>query len=334
TDRLCERPRPSCANFPKISRTEWTATTDADGNVERLAIFTALPTARQLAENPYHDRIEGDVFVFTGAGRSGDQSVTGPNARIREQRAKPFPIYGFLQIVSRRDPTIGSRRWRFIGLLEYLRCFRERQLDALGEWRNAWAFELRLLGEIELVKIDEDLALANEVLGRLPTSSEDDLEVVNPAEESGSTPIVLEELEPIRRQLLAYEPREFEFVIQNLLQQSGFSNVEVTKFSKDGGIDVNAKPGLRSWPMRQVLLQLQAKRWLHTVGRKEIAELRGSLKPHTAGCIVTTSHFSRAALAEAVEPGKVPIAAIDGYELASIIKQLKLELPKVPTGTA
>lgn len=266
--------------------------------------------------------------------KSGDQSVTGPNARIREQRTKPFPIYGFLQIASRRDPTLGSRRWRFIGLLEYLRCFRERQLDSLGEWRNAWAFELRLLGEIAFVKIDEDLALANEVLGRLPTPSEDDLEVVNPAEVSGSTSIVLEELEPIRRQLLAYEPREFEFVIQNLLQQSGFSNVEVTKFSQDGGIDVNAKPGLRSWPMRQVLLQLQAKRWLHTVGRKEVAELRGSLKPHSAGCIVTTSHFSRAALAEAVEPGKVPIAAIDGYELASIIQQLKLELPKIPSGTA
>ncbi len=139
--------------------------------------------------------------------------------------------------------------------------------------------------------------------------------------------IDLSRIEQIRRQMLSFEPRRFELVIEDLLVQSGFEHVEVTKYSQDGGIDVNARPGQLCWPMRHVLLQLQAKRWLHTVGRKEVAELRGSLQPHAAGCIVTTSHFSRAALVESSAPGKVPIRAIDGIELANVVASLDLKLP-------
>ena len=105
-----------------------------------------------------------------------------------------------------------------------------------------------------------------------------------------------------------------------------FSEWKLLKYSQDGGIDVNARPGQRSWPISHLLVQLQAKRWLHTVGRKEVAELRGSLQPHAAGCIVTTSHYSRAALTEAAAPGKVPISLIDGYELASLVNLLQLKL--------
>jgi restriction endonuclease Mrr len=79
--------------------------------------------------------------------------------------------------------------------------------------------------------------------------------------------------------------------------------------------------------LRHLLTQIQVKRWLHTVGRKEVAELRGSLRPHAAGCIVTTSHFPRAAVTESTEVGKVPITLIDGYELARIIQSVKLDLP-------
>jgi restriction endonuclease Mrr len=52
------------------------------------------------------------------------------------------------------------------------------------------------------------------------------------------------------------------------------------------------------------LVQVQAKRWLHSVGRKEVAELRGSLQPFAKGAVVTTSHFSRAAINEATDDGR------------------------------
>ena len=95
----------------------------------------------------------------------------------------------------------------------------------------------------------------------------------------------------------------------------------IEEFMKNGGIDVEAIVGDTDWPLRGARVQIQAKRWLHTVGRKEVAELRGSLAQYSRGTIVTTSQFSKAALSEAHQPGKLPIVMIDGYDFAKIIKR-------------
>ncbi len=299
---------------------------DASGNVERLVIFTSRPSARQVVENPYHDRTEGDVLIYTGAGREGDQTVSGVNARIAQQQDTPFPIYGFVQVASRRDASTGKKRWAFLGLLQYLRSYREKQIDSRGELRNALVFELLIHSEPSVIAKELDSRIMSELVASHPRDElSDDRDVVTEST-SSEVSFDLSRIEPIRRQLLAFEPRQFEHVIHHLLSQSGFEQIEVTKYSQDGGIDLNARPGERSWPIRHLLVQLQAKRWLHTVGRKEIAELRGSLQPHAAGCILTTSHFSRAALNESTSPGKVPIMVIDGYELANVIAKLNLRL--------
>ena len=133
-------------------------------------------------------------------------------------------------------------------------------------------------------------------------------------------------IEVIRSRLLGYSPEQFEHVIKDLLIQTGFDRVTVTKFCQDGGIDINAFTSSKMWPITNLMIQIQAKRWLHTVGRKEIAELRGSLKPFARGCVVTTSHFSRAAIAEAYESGKNPVNLMDGFELSSLIDKLNLNL--------
>lgn len=305
------------------------AKTDSSGKIERLVMMTSVPSARQQAENPYHDRLEGDILIYTGAGREGNQTISGPNARIVEQANSSFAIYGFILMGSRRDPKFSTKRWAFLGLLEYLRCYRERQIDSSGNWRNAWLFELRVHSDVPspIKKIDEN-RIVLDLLANNRSDIDLEREIINPAASdegvSSATDYVL--LESIRRQLLSYEPRQFEYFLQDLLVRSGFQHVEVTKYSKDCGIDVNARPGHQSWPISHLLVQLQAKRWLHTVGRKEVAELRGSLQPHAAGCIVTTSHYSRAALTEATAPGKVPISLIDGYELASLANSLGLKL--------
>jgi restriction system protein len=129
----------------------------------------------------------------------------------------------------------------------------------------------------------------------------------------------MEEVEHVRGKLLAMEPKNFEIFIKDLLVKCGFLDVCVTKFSADGGIDVNARTGGRIWIFENTLIQVQAKRWLHSVGRKEVAELRGSLQPFARGAVVTTSHFSKAAINEASEAGKNPIALVDGFRLSRIV---------------
>ena len=303
-----------------------------NGVPKRLVVMTSVPTARQRSENPYHDRLEGNILVYTGAGREGDQTISGPNARILQQPKDGFPVYGFMLMESRRKGPTGAKRWAFIGLMEYLRSYREQQIDSSANLRWAWVFEFRVCDEVKRVPIVQDLALMAGLLAESNMSgviSSEDRQIAN----SDAEPLPSENrvaIERTRAQLLSYQPREFEVLLQSLLVQSGFERVTVTRYSQDGGIDVNAYPGSTSWPIRDLLVQLQAKRWLHTVGRKDVAELRGSLLAYARGCLVTTSHFSRAALIEAREAGKSPIILIDGYELARIITTLKLSLPNIP----
>jgi hypothetical protein len=63
-------------------------------HVRRVVLLTAAPTAKIERENPYHDRIEGDVLVYAAAGLNGDQTLGGVNKRLATQPDMQFPIYG------------------------------------------------------------------------------------------------------------------------------------------------------------------------------------------------------------------------------------------------
>ena len=295
--------------------------------LRRLVVMTTVPDARILRENPYHDRIEGDVLVYTAAGREGDQSVAGANKRLAAQLDTPFPIYGFSNIDNRRASPHGKKRWEFLGLLQYTRHYPEVQVDARQQPRDAWVFEMLIHRSLEVVPIDHDLAISAELIAKSPLSSaadERELAKKEPSESAGKiTPDPIQ-TEALRRQLLALHPEQFEHLIKSVLELSGFSRVAVTRYSQDGGVDVNAYADSSVWPLRNLHLQVQAKRWLHTVGRREVAELRGSLEPLARGAIVTTSYFSRAALGESLASGKSPIVLVDGNEFAGIVGRLKV----------
>jgi HJR/Mrr/RecB family endonuclease len=305
--------------------------TGGNGTVARVIVMTSVVSARQASENPYHDRIEQDILVYTGAGREGNQSLAGVNKRIPQQLDLAFPIYGFLLIGSRRDKNFGPKRWRFLGLLEYLRHYPETQTDVRGRVRQVWLFEFRIHREPEIVPVQNDLAVSLEVIQAARAThyvSEKDREVA-PMNVLGNSEDAKEDaaqIEAVRKQLLASSPQQFEHIIRDVLVRTGFESVNVTKYSQDGGIDVNAFAGKLMWPLQNLLLQIQAKRWLHTIGRKEVAELRGSLQPFARGAIVTTSHFSKAAISEASDPGKNPIVLVNGYDFASLIKSTGLKL--------
>jgi restriction endonuclease Mrr len=289
-------------------------------------VLTAAPTARQASENPYHDRIEDDVLVYTGAGREGDQTLGGVNKRIPQQFELNFPIYGFIIVGSRRDRTLGRRRWRFLGLLEYLRHYPDSQVDSRKAVRNVWAFEFRILREIDLVEVKNDYPLSDSAIreSRHRLKELADETQIQRSETQVELGLDAAQVEQMRARLLGVVPERFEHLIRDLLLATGFEKVAVTRYTQDGGIDVNAYASSRMWPVRDMLVQVQAKRWLHSVGRKEVAELRGSLAPNARGTIVTTSHYSKAAITEATESQKTPIVLVDGYTLASLFMTHKL----------
>jgi HJR/Mrr/RecB family endonuclease len=295
--------------------------------VQRAVVMTSEQDFHGVGENPYHDRLESGVLTYTAAGKLGEQTLAGINRRLIEQKKFNFPIYGFALVASRRDTSVGPRRWKYLGLLEYLRHYPDTQLDAEGKVRKVWLFELKIHRERKTLPLTSEAAISSQILtaSRLQAvNSSDDDEIVD--ESANPQAGDIERIERVRGKLLAMEPRNFEFFIKDLLVHCGFSDVCVTRFSADGGVDVNAKAGGRIWIFENSVVQIQAKRWLHSVGRKEVAELRGSLQPFARGAVVTTGHFSKAAINEASEEGKNPIALVDGFRLSKVVldEQFKL----------
>ncbi|MFZ0321349.1 MAG: restriction endonuclease [Candidatus Sulfotelmatobacter sp.] len=291
-----------------------------DKAVVRAVVMTSEQNFHGARENPYHDRLEGGVLTYTAAGKLGQQTLAGMNSRLIEQKTFNFPIHAFSLIASRRDKSVGPNHWKYLGLLEYLRHYPDTQLDAEGKVRKVWLFEFRIHNEQGPVPLASDAVVSSKVLiaSRLQSSNnDDDDEIVDESDRRQTEDF--ERIEQVRGKLLAMEPRGFEFFIKNLLVHCGFSDVCVTRFSADGGVDVNARTGSRIWIFENTLVQVQAKRWLHSVGRKEVAELRGSLQPFARGAVVTTSHFSKAAINEASEEGKNPIALVDGFRLSKVV---------------
>ena len=302
-----------------------------DDSVRRAVILTSVPTARQLSENPYHDRIENDILVYTGAGRDGDQTLAGVNKRLPQQLDRNFPAYGFVLVGSRRDPKIGPKRWRFLGMLEYLRHYPDTQSDRGGALRKVWLFEMRVHTKPNTVIVKRDQELAARLLAesreRFRESREDrTIGKTPPIGPALGVDIEPAEIEAIRSQLLAKSAEWFEHFIKDLMSATGFVRVSVTKFSQDGGVDVNGHASANMWPVEDMLVQIQAKRWLHTVGRKEVAELRGSLEPFARGAVVTTSHYSKAAIIEARVVGRSPIVLVDGHSLAKIVRRVGMKI--------
>lgn len=288
--------------------------------VLRAVVMTSPQGVHGKGENPYHDRLEAGVLTYTAAGKLGEQTLAGVNNRLVEQQKLAFPIHGFAQVASRRDRAVGPRRWRYLGLLEYVRHYPDTQLDAAGRVRKVWLFEFNIHHDPGNIRLAMDAAISKLVLAESAQRSaadNDENDIVDEgARKSGED---IERIERVRSKLLALEPRRFELFIKDLLLHCGFVDVCVTKFSADGGIDVNARASVRMWVFENTLVQVQAKRWLHSVGRKEIAELRGSLKPFAKGAVVTTGHFSKAAINEAGESGKNPITLIDGFRLSKAV---------------
>jgi HJR/Mrr/RecB family endonuclease len=290
---------------------------DANRNVRHVAILTAAEESGRLpAENPYHDRIEGNILIYTAQGRVGDQDLlAGRNKRLIEQYSVPTPFFGFV--------NIGRQTYRFLGLLELLRHYQENQADRKGAIRKVWLFEFRIHDKPEVVPVEDAPSISasllaesrrNNPMGKLEREVSPLPQALE--ESAGSTAM---EVETVRARLFRFTPYDFERFIKLVLERSGFVGVSVTRATGDGGIDVDAYVDETNEFFAGTHLQAQVKRWRHAVGSPEINNFRGALSTTAKGVFVTTSHFTRAALAEARHESKPSIALVDGDKLAGII---------------
>ena len=120
------------------------------------------------------------------------------------------------------------------------------------------------------------------------------------------------------------EPAAFERLSQRLLREAGFVKVEVTGRSGDGGID---GVGVLRLNLLSFITLFQCKRYAGTVGPGTVRDFRGAMVGRSdKGLIITTGTFSTDARREATRDGAPAIDLIDGDQLCTLLKDLKLGL--------
>lgn len=118
-------------------------------------------------------------------------------------------------------------------------------------------------------------------------------------------------------------PSGFERLIQRVLRETGFVQVEVTGRTGDGGIDGTGIAKINGILSFRVVFQ--CKRYRGSVGAPEIRDFRGAMQGRAdKGLFVTTGHFTRDALKEATRDGAAAIDLVDGDKLAEKLKELEL----------
>ncbi len=153
-------------------------------------------------------------------------------------------------------------------------------------------------------------ARVNETAG---SDSDDGLE-----EESGNWKQVI-----ISTMVEKMTPSAFERLIQRVLRESGFTQVEVTGRSGDQGIDGRGIAKIHGFMSFHVVFQ--AKRYKGSVPVGAIRDFRGALVGRgDKGLFITTGVFTKDARAEASRDGATPIDLIDGEEFAEKLKELSL----------
>lgn len=117
-------------------------------------------------------------------------------------------------------------------------------------------------------------------------------------------------------------PASFERLAQRVLREAGFTKVEVTGRSGDGGID---GVGVLRLNLLSFQTLFQCKRYQGSVGASAVRDFRGAMVGRSdKGLIITTGTFTADARREATRDGAPAIDLIDGDQLCDLLKSLKI----------
>lgn len=186
--------------------------------------------------------------------------------------------------------------------------------------RGVWALVSNDL-DIEIVDKDSIVRSVRESHkksdSKINTSNLEQAEIL---EEEGTIVTWKEQLLEI---LLSIQPAAFERLSQRLLRESGFTQVEVTGKSGDGGIDGKGIVRISGFLSFHVIFQ--CKRYKGSITPSQIRDFRGAMQGRAdKGLFITTGTFTRDAIKEATRDGAPPIDLIDGEILCDKLKEFKL----------
>jgi restriction system protein len=128
--------------------------------------------------------------------------------------------------------------------------------------------------------------------------------------------------ERLLARLLQLDPAAFERLCQRLLREAGFTKVEVTGKSGDGGIDGT---GVLRMNLLSFQVIFQCKRWQGSVGSSTVRDFRGAMVGRAdKGLIITTGTFTAEARKEATRDGAPAIDLVDGEALCELLREHRI----------
>lgn len=243
----------------------------------------------------------------------------GGSGTIEEINEKVYEIEDFseevLQVLHKEEGSQSEIDYRLAWARTYLKKFGLLENSARGVWN---------VDESKIntpINTDEIVRFVRQISGRKSVKKNTQKilneEKIEEVEES------LEWKETLLEKILAISPNAFEKLVQRLLRESGFVEVEVTGRSNDGGID--GKGIARMSGLLSFHVIFQCKRYKGSVTPSQIRDFRGAMQGRAdKGIFVTTGSFTREARKEATRDGAPPLDLIDGEMLCEKLKELSL----------
>ena len=239
----------------------------------------------------------------------------GGSATIEEIDAKAGEIAGLSdeQLEVLHNPEKGSQtevEYR----LAWTRTYLKKHGDLENSSRGVWALT-RKGTQLDRVDSREVRRSVQEQMRQAPTASEE--EHIDETDTETSWRAKLFDT------LLDIDPTAFERLIQRLLRESGFIQVEVTGRSGDGGID--GKGIMRLGGLLSFHVIFQCKRYKGSVTPSQVRDFRGAMVGRAdKALLITTGRFTKDAMKEATRDGAPAIDLIDGDQLLDKLKELGL----------
>lgn len=242
---------------------------------------------------------------------------SGKNDEINKKAAELLGLPDeILEIPHLNSSSLSEVDYRLAWARTLLKKYGAIVNSARGVWSISPAFSD--VAEVDGIAIDKAYHKSNAPKKDIPADSDPE--------------DIPEEVRPWRKKLyevlVHMDPYAFERLTQRVLRECGFTQVEVTKKSGDGGIDGMGK--LRINGIFSFNIAFQCKRYQGVVSSGDIRDFRGSLTTNIEkGVFITTGSFSKAALEEASAPGKQQIDLIDGEEFITKLAEFGIGVKEV-----
>lgn len=253
----------------------------------------------------------------------------GGSGTIEEINGKVYEITKIsndvLQIPHGDNGTVSEVDYRLAWSRTYLKKYGLLENSS----RGVWALSKSDLN-ITALDPDEITRAVREQARPTGTKTDDKKQIEKEIEEE------IESSENWKQQLLNtlynISPSAFERLVQRILRESGFFQVEVTGKTGDGGVDGKGIVRISGFLSFHVIFQ--CKRYRGSVTPDKIRDFRGAMQGRAdKGLFITTGTFTREAIKEATRDGAPPIDLIDGELFCDKLKELKLGMETKLTET-